>query len=529
MQAYAAAKSLPGVDEAACVMGTDRNREMLASKGLLPAETDGAGGAVGPDDLLIVLQGRDAAELDRALAAVDGLLAPPRPTAGGLGVEAPRAPRTLARALDRLDGANLALISLPGAYAAAEARRALLRGLHVHLFSDNVSIEDELSLKQLARERGLLCMGPDCGTAIIGGAPLGFANVVRRGSVGIVGASGTGMQEATVLLDRLGAGVSHAIGVGGRDLSDAIGGLMTFTALDALERDPATHSILVISKPPAATILPRLTERLRASSKPVAVCFLGTEPAALPGLAAGRTIEDAVRLAAAHAGAAGDGDGDGTRNGAPGTADTTGEASLEHNILDPRRRFVRGLYTGGSLADEAMVVLSDHSDVIGTLSSNVPLAGRGTALRDPNHSTGHTIVDLGDDVFTQGRPHPMIDPEARTERLIRELADSEVAVILGDVVLGYGSHPDPAGALVRGIAAAGQPRPAPESSGRAELPAIVVSVCGTDADPQSRARQEATLRDAGVLVFPSNARAARAAGEIAKRAAPTIAGKEAAR
>src|SRR4030095_10708603 len=132
---------------------------------------------------------------------------------------------SIALGLERAEDADIALISVPGDYAAAEALKALAQGLNVMLFFDNVAIADERAIKLYARARTLLVMGPDCGTAIVNGVPLGFANVVRRGDIGLVAASGTGLQEVTCRIHNLGGGISQAIGTGGRDLKDAGGGM----------------------------------------------------------------------------------------------------------------------------------------------------------------------------------------------------------------------------------------------------------------------------------------------------------------
>ncbi|MCD6041708.1 MAG: sucD 2, partial [Burkholderiales bacterium] len=339
--------------------------------------------------------------------------------------------------------ANLALISVPGDFAAAEARKALEAGLHAMVFSSGVPLEEEVALKRLAREKGLLLMGPDCGTALIGGTPLAFGNVVARGDIGIVSASGTGLQEVSCLVDRLGAGVSHGIGVGGRDLDERVGALGTLAAIDALEKDAATRTIVLISKPPAPRVAEQVLARLAQCKKRSVVCFLGLER---PGLAP--TLRDAAEMA-------------------------TGK-KLARETPAPGRAAgrVEGLYCGGTLCSEAEIIFRRR--------------GR----------SGHRFVDLGDDRHTRGRPHPMIDPEIRNEHVARAIADPAVGVILVDVVLGYGAHGDPAGILLK------------------QGKTMVASVTGTEKDPQLRSRQVAKLRDAGVVVAPSNADAAELAASL---------------
>ncbi|HRK17444.1 MAG TPA: oxidoreductase, partial [Hyphomicrobiaceae bacterium] len=376
-----------------------------------------------------------------------------------------------------LPGANLAMISVPGAFAAAEARKALNRGLNVFMFSDNVPVSDEVELKALARERGLLMMGPDCGTAIIGGTPLGFANVVPRGDIGIVGASGTGIQEVSCLIAQSGRGVSHAIGTGGRDLKADVGGVTMLMGIDLLDRDAATKHIVLISKPPAADVARRIIERVGQSQKTFTVCFLGAKDVALP---ANATLAPTLESAALQA------TGKRTPAGMLGAEPRTG-------------KLVRGLFAGGTMCAEAQVVFRDAGV---TCASNVP--NPGMAELSASYS-GHTLLDLGDDEYTQGRPHPMIEPAVRDVPMKAALADPACGVVLIDFVLGFGAHADPAGHLVAALGS----RPA-------DGPVIVASVTGTEADPQRRSAQVQTLERAGIVVAPSNAAAAGLALAIVK-------------
>lgn len=453
---------LPGVTEASLMIGTPTNRALLADSGLLDAEGEEAQA----DDLVIAVRAADRAAADAALAEAEVQLSG-RAAAGSPGAArgAAKAVRSLAAAQSALPEANLALISVPGEFAAEEARRALARGLHVMIFSDNVGVADEIALKREAVERGLLLMGPDCGTALIGGAPIAFANVVPRGDVGLISASGTGLQEISCLLAREGRGISHGIGVGGRDLSEEVGGLMTLAAIDALEGDPATRQIVIISKPPAARVAGLIAQRVARCAKPVTLCLLGSG-----GMTLASAAEQVLgRPIAGHT--------------APGLAQRAG--------------WLRGLYSGGTLCNEAQLVLLGAGLAV---RSNVPVPGAGESAR--LEIDAHCLIDLGDDDYTRGRPHPMIDPELRNTLLEKTLADPAVAVVLLDVVIGYGAHADPAGLIARSIEAARS-----AGSGSA-LPAIVASITGTDADPQGYSRQAAKLAAAGVHVAGSNAQAA---------------------
>lgn len=490
MQISARIGALAGVQQASVVMATEGNLALLREAGLLDAEVGAS-----PSDLLVVLRAETDAAAKAALRETERVLA------GGNGAPARHgpqeiAPRSLQMGLAVQPEANFALISTPGEYAAAEALKALRLGLHVMLFSDNVTLDDEVSLKREAAKRGLMLMGPDCGTAIVGGVPLGFANAVRSGPIGVIGASGTGLQQVTTLIDQAGLGVSNAFGTGGRDLKAEVGGATMLRALDELAADEATRVIVLVSKPPARAVADKVLARARATGKPVIACFLGADPAQVQGdgVLAAATLEDAAAMALAAA---------------RGMSYAGGEHRLpdyDAARLAAGQRYVRGLYSGGTFCYEASLLLAQALEGV---RSNTPVGGA-LELDDVWRSVGHTLVDLGDDEFTRGRPHPMIDHRLRNERIAREAADAEVAVILLDVVLGYGAHPDPAAEMLPAIRAA---RAA--AAGR-EL-AFVGFVCGTERDPQGLARQVGALRGAGVILAASNAQAARTAAAIANR------------
>ncbi len=464
MRIAQAIRALPGVEECGLLMGTPANRRILDEAGVLAAE----GKDAGPGDLVIAVRAIDGASASSAIAEARRRLE--QPAARGA-VNGNWAPRTIRAAVTAMPGANLALISVPGAFAAAEAHKALMRGLNVMMFSDNVSLEDEIALKQLARGKGLLMMGPDCGTAILSGVPLAFANVVPRGAVGIIGASGTGIQEVSCQIARRGGGISHAIGTGGRDLKQEVGAITTLSAIDLLEDDDATRHIVLISKPPAAVVAHAVLERIGRSRKRFTVCFVGSAPRDMPPNAiAAETLEDAAALAL------------GMPLVAPVRDAGTG------------RGFIRGLFAGGTLCAEAQTILRNAGL---TLASNVPLDGVDGLPAGPTH---HTLIDLGDDAYTVGRPHPMIEPAVRDEPLKNALADASCAVVLLDCVLGHGAHPSPASHLARILEGRG-----------AGSPVIVASVTGTDADPQGYSAEVARLEAAGVCVAASNADAARLA------------------
>jgi FdrA protein len=449
------------------------------------------------NDLLIALQG-DTDALQAALASAESSLKQPPPTASGKSHSVP--PRSIEMGIENLVGANLALISTPGEYAAAEAFKALSLGLNVMLFSDNVELKDEITLKRFARDHDLIVMGPDCGTAIINGIPLAFANVVRRGGIGVVGASGTGLQQVTCLIDRWGKGISQAIGTGGHDLHKDVGGISMLQGLKALAADPSTSVIVLISKPPAPDVAGLVLEAAGRAGKPVVVNFLGADPAQIsrPNVFAADTLEDAAATAVALA--------DGRK---PTEGRRAPPSSPIPAKLSAGQRYIRGLYSGGTFCYEASLLLKKH---LGRVYSNTPVEP-GDRLHDVWTSREHTVVDLGDDLFTRGRPHPMIDHRLRNERILKEAADPQVAVILLDVVLGYGSHPDPASEMASVI------QTAKDSASKAGGHLIVVGfVCGTASDPQNLSQQETVLQDAGMILAESNAQAVRLAAAVAMEA-----------
>jgi succinyl-CoA synthetase alpha subunit len=479
MQVSRKVAASPGVDAAQVAMATELNLDVIRGMGFEVPDA-------APNDLVIAIRA-DEAGIESGKAAVETALTELRSAAGrsgGMG-EAPP-PRTLAGATRR-GQANLALISVPGPHATTEALDAINAGVSVMVFSDNVPVEDEIRLKDAAAERDVLVMGPDCGTAVVGGVALGFANVVRPGAVGLVAASGTGAQQVMCLLDAAGVGISHCLGVGGRDLSAEVGGRSTKQALAALAADDATTSIIVVSKPPAPQVLSDIERYAAELGKPVHWATLG---AGKPDLTA--AVEEALRS---------------TGHDAPEWPSWgAGSASSGKGSL-------RGLFCGGTLADEAMLVAGEELHARsgqahtrpGGIRSNIPLSPElalGPDLRDD----GHVVIDFGDDSLTRGRAHPMIDPSLRLERIAVEAADPSCGVLLLDLVLGYGAHPDPAGELAEAVRKA---RATAVSDGRS-LPAVV-SITGTEGDPQGLGRCATTLVDAGAEVYLSNAAATRRA------------------
>lgn len=498
------AKQIEGVKDAAVVMATSTNKGILSKLKLLTGE----GQSASSNDLIIAVLADSESAIDHGIHRIETSLTQP-PTASKVRFH------TIEAALQSMPDANLAIVSIPGEHARQIVTSLLEKGLNVHLFSDHVSQEDEFELKKLAKSKGLLVMGPGAGTSIIAGKAIAFANVVRKGNVGIVAAAGTGLQEISVLVNDGGLGVSQALGTGGGDVKDQIGGITTLQAIEALERDTSTNIIVIVSKPPDATVKKKILDyATQSTSKPVVTCFLDVECAT-------NTIVNGTRILPTrtlHAAAL-----ETLKRASPSA--TFDSISMSPNelfaILDEvrkelkgRQKYVRGLYTGGTLAYEALVILNQ---LVGSVYSNAPL---NSSFKLPNSSESFkdSILDLGEEEFTLGRAHPMIDPTIRQLRLIDEARDPEVAVIILDIMLGYGSHPDPAGAMCDSIFKA---QTIAKNDDRV-LP-ILAHVCGTDQDPQRRSDQIEKLQKVGVRTFSTNALMVTASALISRRDIITLA------
>ena len=462
--------SRPDVTRALVAMATDLNLSMARDLGFdVP-------GSPSPQDMLVAIEAPDD---DAAVAARDALDAAlqRQPGAAASGTTTDPAPPTIGAAVRRTPEATLALVSTPGRVAAIDAADALANGLDVMIFSDNVTLEDEVALKRMAAASGLLVMGPDCGTAVVDGVGLGFANVVRPGPVAIVAASGTGAQHVMALLDACDVGVRHCLGVGGRDLGERVGALSTLEALDRLDADPDVEVIVLVSKPPSPAVGEAVREHVDRLRTPVVLGYLGP---GLPDL-----TETAMQVC--------------SRVGAVWvTPERWGDAGGPPVVAG----HLRGLFCGGTLCTEAMLVVSP---VLGLVPSNVPLAGH-PVLGPDLRSDGHVFIDFGDDALTAGRPHPMIDPALRLERLVAELADPACTAVLLDVVLGLAAHPDPATDLVGVIADSRKP--------------VVATLVGTRDDPQGLATTADRLHESGAIVHTSNAAAALEAARTVQMVLP---------
>lgn len=473
-----AVSTIEGVKKSQVMMGTDANKDIFRSANLY---TDEVGKAT-PNDMVIVVDTEDQAIVDQVIDAADKFLS-------DLSVKKDtdniKNVRNWEEAVDALPDANMALVSIPGIYAADEIEKALDRNLHVFSFSDNVSMEDEVRLKKKAHEKGLLLMGPDCGTGIISSIPIAFTNVVNPGNIGVVGASGTGIQEVTTIIERLGGGVVHAIGTGGRDLNEAVGGITMKDAIVGLEHHDPTDVIVIISKPPAKEVRDEVMDLLQSVSKPVVAVFMGEHPDHHEGsVYLAHTLEETAQIAVDLA------------NGNP-VKDLYFEP-VQSDIAQqlPEGKTVKGLYSGGTLANEAGMLISEALD-LGKITHE-----EGYIL----NTHGFQVMDLGDDVYTQGKPHPMIDPEVRINKIKEAVKDETTGIILVDVVLGYGAHPDMANALKPALEEALETA----KKENREL-YVIATVVGTKYDPQNYDQAVEVLKEIGVLVESSNARAVRLA------------------
>jgi succinyl-CoA synthetase alpha subunit len=482
-------KKLDGIEQAVVGMCTDYNIDSLKRLDMYQADFDD----LTPNDLIICIKAENEEKAVLGIKEVEKLLANRKRPDSNTGDSPVYSQK---EANEKLPDSNVVLISVPGEYAVKEASEALANNKHVMLFSDNVSIEDELKLKTIGAEKELLVMGPDCGTAILNNVPLAFANKVRKGKIGLVAASGTGLQEVSSTIHRLGQGISQAIGVGGRDLSEKIGGKMTIMATKALVEDPETNVIVLISKPPADSVLEKVFAEFKDINKAMVVYFIGADPEVIKkhGFVAATTLEDAAVKAAELA--------SGENLEAEYSDNLIG--SLAADVFLPAYQ-LRGLYSGGTLCDEAQRVLKP---LLGDINSNTPIQGC-QAMKDIYRSSGHCIIDLGDDDFTRGKAHPMIDPDYRRQRIIQEVGDENVGLIMLDVVLGFGSHPDMASEIVSAI------KEACEKHNR--QPVFAACICGTQDDIQDYGKQKAILEEAGVHVFPTNVAMVKFAAECLER------------
>ncbi|NMA66224.1 MAG: FdrA family protein [Clostridiaceae bacterium] len=487
-----AIKKKPGIRTALVAMATQANKDIFKDIGM---DTDSIQNA-GPNDMIIGVAGFDENTCEEAITEILDLLENNRTSKEGNSVTY----SSIETAVKENPKANLCVISVPGEYARKEAEKALNAGLHTLIFSDSVSLKDEREIKLLAAEKGLICMGPDCGVANINGISFLVGSVVRKGSIGICAASGVGLQEVAALIHESGSGVSQGIGTGGRDLKDEVGGLTMLAGIDALEKDEETKIIVLISRKPENNTLDKILNRVKNCVKPVVICFMGCEKEELEGTGAiyVSNLEDCAREALSLAG---------INYRMTDTEEFMELAKNEVSAMSTEQKYVRGLFCGGTFTEEAMVTMKND---IGDIYSNAPLREE-LRLEESTVSFKNSVVDYGAEEFTINRPHPVIDTEPRAAGILREAQDPELAVLLLDFVLGPAVNSDPVGSVINNIKTA--MKMASERGGKLS---VVASVCGTEADPQKLSVQEKMLKDAGVIVCSSNYQAALLAGKIIK-------------
>ena len=493
MQAAKELIKFPGIQDAAVLMGTEANKSLLQQNKLFSQQVESATS----NDLIIAI--RTSGDAQAAFDEVERLLS----TKSTISEGGTYSPKTIRSAFKYHPESNVAIISIAGRYAAAEAYKALQQGLHVLLFSDNVALEDEIALKRYAVEHGLFMMGPGAGTAIINGVGLGFANVLPQGPVGIVSAAGTGLQEVSTLLAKNGIGLTQGIGTGGRDLKKEVGGTMMLAGLKALQSDKDSQVIILISKPPDDEVAEKIIAQVSTCDKPTIICFLGADlHLESKNIYPAGTLEEAACQAIMLV------NSKNKHLKAFPKLNDKNINKLKVN-LNPDQKYLRGLFSGGTLCYEAQVIWKQILQE--PVFSNAPLDDA-NQLPDSIRSQGHSALDLGEEEFTVGRPHPMIDNDLRMRRMLEEAKDPHVAVIMLDVVIGYGAHPDPASELGQ---AAKEAIKLAEKNDRQLL--IVASVTGTEEDPQKLSRTTQTLNQAGIIVCESNAAAARLSAAIVNR------------
>lgn len=477
------------VENASIGMGTPLNKETITDLGLNTPDMENAG----PNDLIIAIKAKDDASFDKAIEEFFRLVNEKNT------VSSQNSYRSIPSAKNANPDANLAIISVAGKFAAAEAKRALMNDMNVFMFSDNVDIKDEVELKKLALEKGKFMMGPGCGLSFINGVAIGLCSMVNRGDIGIAGASGSGIQEVMVLLHRNGFGISHAIGTGGRDLSDEVGGITMIQSIKALEDDESTKVIALISKPPSKSAFIKVIEQIKKCKKPVVVHFLNGDNNLLKenGILYGETFDETANILMELS--------SGKKTEPKKIFEDELNIDEEIKKFTPDQKYLRAILCGGALTDETLIYWNKNGK---DLYSNVALS-EDLMLSDPFTSYKNSIIDIGDEAFTKGRAHVAIDPTARVNRFIKEARDKETSVIYLDFLLGYALHPDPASVMAKAIT---EEKERAKKEGRNLV--VIATICGSDLDPQDFNKQAKILKDAGVILFDTNFIAAKYALEI---------------
>lgn len=470
-------------NEISVMMGTEMNKKIMENSDLLNEIGKGANSG----DILIGI--KSALDNQKILNMVDSLLNQEIDNKNSEQLEI----NSVDDGIKNYKDTNFAVVSLPGSYAAREVKKLLKAKKHVLLFSDNIDIKDEIELKDLAIENDLLMMGPDCGTAIIKGVGLGFSNRVNKGSIGIVAASGTGLQEVATIISNNSGGISYAFGTGGRDIKESVGGRMMLYCLDLLIKDEETETIVIVSKPPSKNVIEKIINKVKNIKKPVVACFLGEDISVLQStnIVLCETLEEtAIKVL--------------ELNGIKYSDSFDMDKILKMISSDKKNGYIRGVYCGGTLAYEALLMLEKQNIEI---YSNLSKCEE-RRLKVNDKSLYNTILDMGEDEYTVGKPHPMINSSSRNEQLLKEAEDESVGIIIADIELGYGANDfaaDELGETIKQI-----------KTMRSDLVFIVV-ICGSKQDYQDYNLKKNLLIMSGAIVVNSNAQGVRLAIELSKR------------
>ena len=464
MQISREIEKMQGVSKASCMVATAENISFLEMAGFHPPS------GVSGNSVIIAVEAESSKKCEDAINNAINLI--------DTGMVQHKTSYTLDDLPDLIstDDFPVVFISTPGEYAYDVADKSLDSGANIHIFSSNVPIEQELRLKTKGASKGLFVMGPDCGTSIIHGKGLGFSNALEAtGDIGIIGSSGTGIQELSVLMDRNGLGVSYAIGVGSNDLKESINGIMSKQALNFLKE--RCSAIAVVCKKPDPSVERALLESM--GNIPSVFISLGSDKQ----YSSGNTyvtgnIDDAVSHLMSKIGKG---------------RKIQQEAFPKMKEPGKDRKLLRGFFVGGSLCYQAQAIL--HGKGIHVFS-NAPADEQYRVEKDFDNL--NVCIDTGAEEYVAGKPHPMIDPVSRNSFLVRESSRNDVRVILFDIILGYGSAEDPVAGLDK----------------MKNGPVLVASICGTEKDSQGYQSIRKRLEDKGVVVFRSAARAAEYAASI---------------
>jgi len=488
-------KDEQGVIDAAIVMGTDLNKNTLKKMGLLTED----GISATENDTLITINCQDENSLNNAVQKAEQLLTSDI-------TKSKNEFNDLSSALDAFDNANMASLSIPGQFVKEMATELIRKQLHLFVFSDHVPLEDEILLKNLALENNVLFMGPEAGTSILNGTVFGFGNRIRSGSVGIIGASGTGIQESSTMIDLFGEGISHAIGVGGRDLRNDIGGMMTMKTMEVFEDDPNTKAVLLVSKPVGDDVRNKIINKINNfSKKNYVLCLIGDnenrEDSAKIKFSksiqisvlkilkyvnddAYKKIKDVVRKQ---------------------VDDSIKLAKSLSSDLNNDQRFVRGFFAGGTLCYESKIILEQMiGKVYSNLSSDDEYSIKGNAASKEN-----TLIDFGEEEFTSARPHPIIDPLLRKNRILEDADDPNVGVIIIDIICGINAAKNTMAFHAETIKKAIE-----NAKEKGRRLSVFAYICGTEKDVSENELK--LLTDSGAKLFTSNALMSFAAALVVK-------------